>query len=360
MGGMEAHSWHLVRALFERGHDVTMFASGDSDPGDGPTLRPVIARHYEADLPWARHRGTARLERHLRAAYGRAGEMLGEGRFDVVHNNALSPHALEAVWMAGLPCVTSLHVPPFDALREAMARTASRSFRWTVTSRVQARSWWGEGGNPHGAVVHNGIDLTRWSARSDRPRRPRHAVWAGRITPNKGTHLALEAARLAGVSLDLYGSIEDEGYFEERVRPHLTAAIRYRGHGAAADLAAAFARASVLLFTPLWNEPFGLVAAEALAAGVPVAATDFGAAREVIGDAGVIAREATGESLALALRQALRIDGACARRRAERCFSIEAMVERYEAQYRLAMQAGRDAGSDRPAPHGVDRSARAR
>ena len=329
MGGMEAHSWHLVRGLTRRGHDVTLFASGDSDPAF--RIHPVLREHYDRRFPWADHIGSKALNAHVDGGFARAGRDLLEGGFDVVHNNALHRYPPRLARRHRLPMVTSLHVPPFDALDRAVAEGHAPWTRFTVTSARQVESWW-PGDVPSGArVVHNGVDLADWPFS---PRGDGTVVWSGRITPNKGVHLAVTAARRAGVPLTIYGMIEDRPYFDREVTPYLGRGVTYGGHLAVGELASALGRAGAFLFTPRWDEPFGLAAVEAMATGLPVAATRMGAVEEVIGDqAGRLAEPDDVAGLARALTEALRIDRAVPRARVERHFAIDRMIDGYEALY---------------------------
>ena len=87
MGGMEGHTYLLANALQARGHDVTLFAAGDSDAG--VSLAPVLARHYERDYPWHDYHGTDVLNDYVDAAYAKTARALLNGDFDVIHNNSL-------------------------------------------------------------------------------------------------------------------------------------------------------------------------------------------------------------------------------------------------------------------------------
>ena len=156
------------------------------------------------------------------------------------------------------------------------------------------------------------------------------------MTPNKGPHFAAQAALRAGVPLTLFGPIEDPDYWAAEVEPLLGPAVRYGGHLAGAALAKELGRASVFLFTPCWDEPFGLVAAEAMACGLPVAAFDQGAAREVIGEAGAFAPPGDVAALAAAIGTALAIPRTMARGRVERMFTRDLWLDRCEALYRAA------------------------
>lgn len=327
MGGMEAHAALLVRTLAARGHCVTLFAAGDS-ASDLP-LSPIAPRSYESELPWAQHHGTPVLRSWLHRAYAKAWRRIGDGDFDIVHNNALFPDLHGWAARDGIPMVTSLHVPPFALLREAIERAERPWLRQTVTSASQLPLWPTLDRNRID-IAWNGVDPAAWPFR---PRGNARAVWVGRITPTKGTVVALRAASEAGVALDVIGPIECADYFRE-VAPLITGAHRYLGHLSGAKLAAAIGDASVMVATPMWDEPFGLTVAEAMACGVPVAALDRGAMREVIGDAGAIADYVAG--LPAAILRAGSMSRGAARLRVERLFSADAMVARYEDAYAAA------------------------
>jgi glycosyltransferase involved in cell wall biosynthesis len=327
MGGMEAHSWHLVKALRDRGHDVTLFASGDSELD----AVPILQVHYDRDFPWHDHHGTETLNRHVDVGFAKTARALLDGGYDVIHNNSLHRYLPRLARQYGLPMVTSLHVPPFDALHRAVLESAAPWSRFSVTSARQVESWWDATPPDAAHVVHNGIDTDAFAFV---PEGDGSAVWAGRITPTKGTHFAVTAAQFANIPLTIYGTIERQDYFDRMIAPYLGDRIRYGGHLAGADLAAALGRASVCLFTPLWDEPFGLAAVEAMSCGVPVAAIDNGAVREVVGDdAGRFARPNEAAALGLAAKKAMRIDRRIPRARVEEMFSVARMVDAYEALY---------------------------
>ncbi|MEN3748385.1 glycosyltransferase [Sphingomonas sp. HF-S3] len=333
MGGMEAHCHQLVSALAARGHQVTLFASGDSDAS--LPLRPIVARHYDAVLPWTRWNGTARLADFQSRAFKRAWAGVIDGEFDVVHNNSMHPALHHWARRDRQPMVTSLHVPPFAVLASAIRDEAAPWAVQTLTSDAHMASWWSD--PPATAlVVYNGIDCRNWMFR---PAGNGRAVWAGRITPNKGTAIALDAAKHADIALDVIGPIDCPEYFHSEVEPRLDAKRQYHGHRQGAELVRMVGESSVLLATPTWDEPFGLIAAEAMACGVPVAALDRGALREVVGDCGSLATDAM--SLAAAIDLARDIPRAECRRRVERLFSIRSMIEGYERAYATAITGAR-------------------
>ncbi|MDO7841897.1 glycosyltransferase [Sphingomonas immobilis] len=333
MGGMEAHTHQLVDALVRRGHDVTLFASGDSDPA--LPLHAVADRHYEAVLPWALWHGTADLTAFQDAAFGRAWAAIVGSDFDIVHNNAMHPALHHWALRDGLPMVTSLHVPPFAGLARMVDICSASWLRQTATSHSHLQSWW-TAPPASASVVHNGIDIDRWRYR---PKGNGRAAWCGRITPNKGTAVAALAASVAELPIDLYGPVDCQTYFEDHVAPLLGADCVYHGHLGGPALIDAIGAASVLVATPMWDEPFGLVAAEAMACGVPVAAIDRGALREVIGNSGALSPSADPAALAEAIRLALLLPRELCRKRVAEHFSITKMIEGYEAAYAAAMAA---------------------
>lgn len=336
MGGMEAHSFHLAEGLRARGHDVVLFASGDSDPRF--TIDPVLPQHHDRTFPGAEHRADPALIAHIDAGYAAALDRIAAGGFDVVHNNSLSRLPLERRRTAAVPTLTSLHVPPYDALRWFVQDSPAPRHRLTVTSQAHLRAWWPDGAPPEVSVVHNGIDPEAWPYQE---RGDGSAVWSGRITPVKGTHLAIAAARRAGIALTLFGSIEDDLYWRERVLPLLGGQIRYGGHLDGHALAAEMGKASVLLFTPCWDEPFGLVAIEAMACGLPVASIAMGAAREIIGEAGIFAALGDEAALTEAIGEALAIPRERPRDRILRMFTRDLWLDGCERLFTTAC-AGRD------------------
>lgn len=336
MGGMEAHAHHLCHALARRGHEVTLVAAGDSRVA--VAQMPLMPVHYDRDYPWHRCHGTEALNAHLDRHHAEALERLMEGGHDVIHNNSLHRFPPRLARVARVPMVSSMHVPPFDALHRAVRDSIAPWHRVTGCTERHLRAYFPEGAPGSAHVVPNGIDLAQWPYR---PEGDGTAVWAGRITPNKAPHLALEAAARAGVALTLFGAIEDDGYFRDRIRPQLGGGLRYGGHLPAADLAREYGRASALLFTPQWDEPFGLSAIEAMACGTPVAAIGMGAVAEVVGEAGRYAA-ADGAGLDRALTEAMEIPRPVPRARVEACFTLDRMIDGYERLYHHAI-ASRDA-----------------
>jgi glycosyltransferase involved in cell wall biosynthesis len=183
------------------------------------------------------------------------------------------------------------------------------------------------------ATVYNGIDLSLYPLQEHADGRDQ-LIFLGRIHPDKGVHLAIEVARLSGLPLLIAGIVQDRQYFRERVEPYLDGQIRYIGPVDIAGKNELFARARALLHLNTIPERFGLVLAEANAAGVPVIAMDLGSCREVIADGQTGFLVHNVEEAARVLGRLDEIDGRACRQRVQERFSIETMVAAYERVYR--------------------------
>jgi glycosyltransferase involved in cell wall biosynthesis len=336
-GGMEAHTVALAGSLRERGHEVTIHDGGSGFGGRAGQAHLRLSEVAQGDVSMPARDFMA--EHH---AYLSLMVSLDEQGYDVVHNNCL--HYLPVAMAPSLrtPMLTTLHSPPTPWLESAIAVAGpAANGRWVSVSRANAAAW------AHAArpcrVIPNGVALDEWRYRA-RPRRG-GAVWSGRIVPEKGTHLAVEAARLAGLPLTIAGPIDDREYFERCVSAAVAsgAEVEYAGHLDSTALSTLVGDSDVALVTPCWEEPFGLVAIEALACGTPVAAFARGALPEIL-DArtGVLARPEDSADLARQIERARRLSRADCRRRAVRRYSLGAMTDRYLDAYR-ALGAGRDA-----------------
>jgi glycosyltransferase involved in cell wall biosynthesis len=329
-GGMEAHTVALATSLRERGHEVTIHDGGFAAATGYGHLRLSRAAETDVSMP-------ARdfMEEHH--AYLSLMTSLDDQGYDVIHNNCL--HYLPVAMAPALrtPLVTTLHSPPTPWLESAIAVAGARAGGWISVSRANARAW------AHAVrrcrVIPNGVSLDAWRFR----RRPRAggAVWSGRIVPEKGTHLAVEAARLAGVPLTIAGPVHDREYFN-RCMASAGPETSYAGHLDTAALAALVREAEVALVTPCWEEPFGLVAIEALACGTPVAGFARGALPEILDQrTGALARPDDVEDLARQIQRARRLSRVACRRRAERRFSLGTMTDRYLDAYRTLVARSR-------------------
>lgn len=326
-GGLEALTHALAAELGRRGHHVTLFAAPGSDPALHVEELPVA--QFEPS-PAARRDVNAPSLRWMSEHHAYLQLMLGlardPGRFDLVHNHSLHHLPVAMAPSLSTPLVTTLHTPPLPWLESAVS-LAPDSVIFTAVSTQTARAW--AHAVPSTPIL-NGVDVRRW--RPGPGGGP--AVWSGRLVPEKAPHEAIDAARAAGVPLVLAGPTPDASYFEDEIAPRLGPTAVHVGHLDHCALARLLGRASVALVTPAWDEPYGLVAAEAMACGTPVAAYARGALPEIV-TAGTGALAAPGDvaDLARALREAQGCDRRVVRRHAEAHCSLDRMVDDYERLY---------------------------
>lgn len=330
-GGLEAHTWQLAHQLRARGHDVTVFGGAGSDPTlDVRELAPMpsLPAHARTDvsLPadWflAEHHAYLMLMLELRKP---------RAPFDVVHNNSLHYLPVAMAPSLAMPVITTLHTPPIAWIESALRTRSPVARHFAAVSGRTAEQW--RPSVPQVQVVPNGVDTRFWTAGPGGG----EPVWSGRVVPEKGPVEAIRAARVAGTGLRIAGPRPDPTFFRERIAPLLGDGVTYVGHLNHIELAALVGSARVAVVSPCWDEPYGLVVAEALACGTPVAGFARGALPELLdASCGVLADPGDVDGLAAAIVRAGRLDRAAARRRAVEHCSITTMVAGYERLYEEA------------------------
>jgi glycosyltransferase involved in cell wall biosynthesis len=318
-GGAQAFLTDLARGLAERGHSVLLYcAAGSEVPGVELVQVPVEAAVARAMvMP-----GGAPKEPvpELRQAFEQLfGEVRRRGA-DAVSQHAFDAEAIELA--EGLPVLHTLHLPPLVPSVVAAARS-TRS-RLATVSHSCREEWAKVGVEP--IVLRNGVP--DWQPEPG-PVRP-IALIAGRISPEKGIEDGVAAARLAGLEPLVVGGDYDPAY---RAR---LAGVEIRPPLARRELWRLMAASAVTLLPVKWEEPFGLVAAEAQVAGCPVAAYARGALPEVIGDGsgGFLARPDDIEDLARAIRRCLELDRAAVRSQARDRLLLDRSLDAYEDAFR--------------------------
>ncbi|HEY6391155.1 MAG TPA: glycosyltransferase family 4 protein [Bryobacteraceae bacterium] len=310
-GAWETVASNIAEGLAARGWDVTLFATGDSVTR--ARLHSVVEKGYEED------RGVdpkVAEYLHISEAFEHA------AGFDLIHSH-YDFMALCYTRLVKTPVLTTIHgfsspkiMPIYEKYRDGYFVSISDSDRAPGLNYL--------------ATVYNGIDLSLYPLQEVAGDR---LIFLGRIHPDKGVHLAIEVARLSGLPLLIAGIIQDEAYFLKHVEPHLNQTIRYIGAVDVQGKNELFAGARALLHLNTIPERFGLVLAEANAAGVPVIAMDLGSCREVIedGQTGFLVNNV--HDAVQALQRISEIDRNACRQRVEQCFSIETMVQAYERVY---------------------------
>ena len=318
-GGAQAFLVDLARGLAGRGHEVRVYcAEGSAVPGVELVPIPVGAGVTRAlVMPGGRLAGEVP---ELRRAFELLFAELRRWAPDVVSQHAFDAEAIELA--AGLPVLHTLHLPPIVPAVVAAARVCRA--RLATVSEAMRREW--ERAGVEAILLPDGVP--DWQPEPG-PVAP-IALMAGRFSPEKGIEDGIEAALLAGLRPVVLGADYDPdfklraGAFE--VRPAL----------ARPELSRLMASIAVTLMPAKWEEPFGLVAAEAQVAGCPVAAYARGALPEVVrdGEGGFLARPDDVADLARAVRECLRLDRTAVRAQARPRLLIDRSLDAYEEAFR--------------------------
>lgn len=330
-GGLEAMVWDRVRVLRARGHRVLLCAvEGSQFQEDAPAefRLPAAVWSDERDATDSTY-PPGHLERAIPALEAALDHIRrNAGTIDLVDNHSLHPQPLTWAARLGVPVMTTLHTPPLPGLVEA-ARTAERPGRFFAVSAYTAAEW-----REHGVdalVMPNAIDGSRWRLGPGGA----DLVWFGRIVPEKGVHLAVQAARLTGRTLRIAGRVGDVPYFQKHILPFVGDGVEYVGPLGQPELARLVGGSACALVTPLWEEPFGLVVAEALTTGTPVAAFDTGGIGEVAGGASAVRLVPMGDVQALA-QAAEQLAGDRGSDRRQRRQARAAAIGRFSLNQRIA------------------------
>jgi len=319
-GGTERVVHWLTEELVRRGHDVTLFASGDSRTS--ARLVAPTPRALRLDAGAADAIGAHLLQ--IAMVADRADE------FDVIHSH---------IDYFAYPCARHLPTPIVHTLhgRLDLARL-SPIYRYFDDLALVSVSDAQRQGVAHlgvrwAATVRHGLPIAHYPFAR---RGGRYLAFLGRIAPEKRPDLAIAAAKRAGVPLKIAAKVDpvDRPYFDVQIRRLLDhPLIDYVGEIADADKPAFLGGALALLFPIDWPEPFGLVMIEAMACGTPVIARPCGSVPEVVvpGRTGLFAD--TLDGLVSAIKRVDRIDRVACRRHVEARFTVERMADDYEAVY---------------------------
>jgi glycosyltransferase involved in cell wall biosynthesis len=315
-GGIERIVDMLAHGLVARGHDVTLFANSDS----------VSAGHL---IPWA-GRSSRSPSDTARNAATLARAVLG-GQFDLIHSFSR---------IAYLTPILPLPIPKLMTYQREITRRSVRmglalsrgTLDFTSISRHLMREV-ADLGTWH--LAYNGVPLDTYKFNPD-PGLDAPLVFLGRIEKIKGPHIAIEVARLTGIPLIIAGNVppEHRDFFAAEIAPRIDGAhIKYVGAVDDTSKNAVLGQARALLMPVVWDEPFGIVMAEAMACGTPIIGLARGAVPEVVehGVTGYVAGDV--EGLASAIAKLGAIDRAACRARVERLFSDAAVTDGYLAIY---------------------------
>ena len=329
-GGTERIVYHLVEGLVKKGHRVTLFAAGDAKTS--ARLIPTAPRSLRKDGYGWNEYGLPLL--NIYKAIERS------SKFDIIHSH-VDEFALFFSKLIRTPMVSTAH-NPFDR------RFYYRNNKRFTYSRLQVYDHF----YPHPIIsisdaqkrvakilgnfvgtVYNGIDVSMYRYN---PNPQNHVVWISRFGGHKGPVEAIKAARLAGVKLVMAGHLDRENmsFFNKEIKPLPgRGKTEYIGELDQKSKNAFFGSAKALLYPANWEEPFGLVMVEAMSCGTPVVAFGRGAVPEIVKDrkTGFVVK--TVEGMARAIKKIGFIRREDCREHVEKNFTIQKMVDDYEAMY---------------------------
>jgi glycosyltransferase involved in cell wall biosynthesis len=316
-GGIELVVSRLTDELVSRGHEVTLFASGDSQ-----TLARLVAVHGRAlrlDNDVQEYAVYEMLE--LSQAYQQAAE------FDIIHAH-VGISALPLASLVSTPTVHTLH----SNFTEDNINLYSHHQKQPYVSISNAQR---QISLNYIATVYNGIQLADYPFIA-KPQEPPYLAFLGRFSPQKGPHQAIAIAKQTGWRLKMAGKVgeADSAFFESEIAPQIDGQqIEYLGEINQAEKAELLGNAAITLFPISWQEPFGLVMIESMATGTPVIGTNLGSVPEVIvnGLTGFVCQNY--EEMAALIPAALELNRHTCREHVKNKFSVTQMVDGYEAVY---------------------------
>ena len=329
-GGSQALLADLAVGLTGRGHDVDVYAATGSviagadviDTGiDAATLSGALIR---PDRP-------RRPVPALAEAYEHTFGIVATGEYDVVHSHGFDPPALRRARAGRAPIIHTVHMPPEREAAAALREAQQASGIVVGVSAAHARAW--SSLVKFDRVIRNGVPVARipWS---DQP--GRGLVFAGRFSAEKGAGVAIDIALMSDERIDLYGTAYDEDY-AKALRQNHAGDPRVMFHDALprAELWRRLASAKAVLCPIDWDEPYGLIAAEAQAAGTPVVGFARGGLTEVIDDAvtGFLVGPGNIEDAVGAVRSVGTLDRRRCRQHAVDHLDLDACLASYEALY---------------------------
>ncbi|MGH3089709.1 MAG: glycosyltransferase family 4 protein [Rubrobacteraceae bacterium] len=315
-GSIEQLVWLLTEELVRRGHEVTLFATGDSETS--ANLHAAYPHSYREDYKlwdsWEYHELM-----HLASAFERAHE------FDVIHSHVYH-FAPPLARLVDKPVLHTDHVPQSESVRDCYARYPETNI--VALSRYHREKFEGMEDVP---IIYNGIDTESFPF-GEEP--GDYLVFLGNLVERKGVVEAIRAAREAGMRLILAGKGGGE-YYESIVEPLIDGeSVEHVGRVDVEERNELLSGAAAMLFTSLRAEPFGLVMVEAMACGTPVVALERCAVPEIVdrGATGYYVEEA--DSLASIVPKTVALDRAHCREQAQKRFDYRRMADEYETLYR--------------------------
>jgi len=323
-GGIELVVGLLTDELVRRGHEVSLFASGDSITL--AKLESVYPRAFRLEPSISEYGAYEALQ--LSRVYKQA------DNFDVIHSHVGYSSLFHASFVE-TPTVHTLHGAFNSDTKKVFAEASEQPYVSISDAQREPLKELN-----YAATVYNGIDTEshRFFAQPDSTP---YLAFLGRISPEKGTHIAIEIAQKSGVPLKIAGKVDrvDVDYYESQIKPHIDGKhIEYLGEANHFEKNQLLGGAIAMLFPITWREPFGLVMTESMAAGTPVIAKPLGSVPEVIADGKTGFLCDSVDDFVNAIQRLGEIDRRVCRAHVEDNFSIKSMVDGYLDVYAKLMR----------------------
>jgi glycosyltransferase involved in cell wall biosynthesis len=322
-GGIELVVSLLCDELVRRGHEVTLFASGDSI-----TTAKLQSVHEQALRLDKRIKEPGIYEQMMLASiYQQAGD------FDIIHSH---------VGCAALPFTPFVKTPTVHTTHGIFTPDNEKIFRqfaWEPYISISEAQREPRLGLNYIHTVYNGIDTSIYDFQAE-PEQPPYLAFVGRLSPEKGPERAIKIAKATGMPLKMAGKVDvvDREYYDEKLAAAIDGEqIQYLGEVSHEEKVKLLAGASVTLFPITWREPFGLVMIESMATGTPVIGTGMGSVPEVIehGKTGFVCHSI--EKMIEAVPEAIKLNRQTCRDYVIEQFSVNSMVNEYEKAYKIAL-----------------------
>lgn len=337
--GLEYMVYYLTEELVRRGHDVTLFATKDSKT----SAKLIDVLPYSAAkkrlFGW-------NATNYSLVGMSKAVEMADE--FDVIHTH-IGSVAFYFAQLIKTPIIETIHSPVYKTVEKSRLNkklvdryTRDRLRRYKKAHHVFVSKSQKDNAliQNNSVVIHNGISLEKFKFKKTAQD---YFLYLGYITPDKGAHLAVQAARRAKAKLKLAGSYKHcEEYFKKKIKPYLKKGeIEYVGVVNPIQRNKLLGGAKAILVPIQWEEPFGLIMTEAMACGTPVIGFNRAAVPEIVknSETGFVV-ENVGE-MVKAIRKIDLIDRAQCREHVEKYFTVEKMADDYEKVYEKAIKSFR-------------------
>lgn len=318
---------HLItEELVRRGHEVTLFASGDSATSARlVSVTPTATNFVVTDK--------RQREQYEHVLIAKAYAMAKDGQFDIIHSHFDTRTAFYAP-LVDTPTISTLHSPLEGLLKDLLVHFKDTQYYASISNHQRNAI-------PdlrYAVTAYNGIEIERIPFYAQKEKED-YLIFAGRIDDTKGVAEAIAVAKQTNLRLHIFGAAKaGSGYWTQKIKPLIDGKqIIYKGTVPRAELFEHLGKAQAFIFPLKWDEPFGLVTIEAMAVGTPTIASRRGALPEIIenGKSGFLCD--TIEQMVAAVHNIKSINPAHCRQRVEDMFTVAKVVDRYEQAYRAIL-----------------------